>query len=192
MNPYQIPGITMRIPIAGINGVQRELDTKGNLASNLTKPFKRMGVYLTKVTDRTFKEGGRPAGSWTPLSDYTLALRKHKGRGVKPKQILSIHGSHGLKGSFTAKVEPRGMKFGTNVPYAEKHQFGGSVKRPRTKITAKKGKALRFEAGGEVLFRKSVVLPEKTFKIPKRQMLSWLPTDDQELERLVAEHMKGD
>jgi hypothetical protein len=45
------------------------------------------------------------------------------------------------------------------VNYAAVHEFGATI--PAHKVTAK-GKALRFEIGGRVLFRKSVNIPEVT------------------------------
>ena len=182
-----MPAITMHIPLNQVKAVEGILDEKGNLASNLTVPFKRMGVYLQRQTDRTFRERGRPAGSWEPLSDYTLSLRKHRGKRYDPNLILVDAGT--LKNSFTTQVQPRGMKFGTTVRYADIHQRGGTRTRPQVVISAKNAKALKFQIGGTVLFRKSVVLPAKQFTIPKRPILTWLPHDADELERLVTEHL---
>lgn len=82
------------------------------------------------------------------------------------------------------------MSFGTNKPYAELHQKGGTVTRPPTTIRPKKAKALMFIGKqGLPIFRAKVELPAKDFKVPRRKMITWLPEDEQELERLMEEYM---
>ena len=168
--------------------MQAALDAKNARARDLRVPFKRFGVYLSRVTANTFKKSGRPGASWKPLSEYTLALRKHRGKRYSPHGILQDRGI--LRASFTAQVWGNGMKYGASVPYAAKHQFGGETLRERVEIRPRNKKALRFTVGGKEIFRKLVVLPAKRFSVPKRPMLTWFPEDDAELERLTGEYME--
>lgn len=185
-----MPGFSLNIPTADIARANAKLQVKLEKAQDLSRPFKRFAVYYDGVVQKTFRAGGRSPSSWSPLSDYTLALRKWRRRGINPRQILSIHGAAGLRGSFNADIQPLGMKYGTSVPYAELHQKGGMVRRPGTKITAKKGRALKFQIGGQDIYRYSVFLPPKDFRVPQRKMITWLPEDEQQLEQLMEEHIK--
>jgi len=185
-----MPGFSIEVSLKDINAVNKQLDGKRKLASDLRRPFKRFAIYYGAVVQRTFRDAGRPPGKWPPLSEYTLALRKWRKRGANPKRMLDIHGVHGLKGSFSAHIEPQGMKYGTTVPYAVKHQKGGKTIRPEVTIKAKKGKALKFNIGGAVLYRTKVTLPAREFKVPKREMITWLPRDNEELERLMEGYMR--
>lgn len=193
-----MPGFSLNIPTADIARANAKLQVKLEKAQNLSRPFKRFAVYYDGVVQKTFRWEGRPARAWPILSSYTLALRKWSKRGEGPVQrrpqggsgILSIRGSQGLKGSFNADIQPLGMKYGTSVPYAELHQKGGMVRRPGTRITAKKGRALKFQIGGQDIYRYSVFLPPKDFRVPQRKMITWLPEDEQQLEQLMEEHIK--
>ena len=123
----------------------------------------------------------------------TLALRDWKARKKRGRRafvsIRPLVSSGNLRRSFNSDIQKQGMSFGTNIEYAGVHQIGGTVTKPAMTIrpTGKK-KALKFEAGGEVLFRKSVEIPAKTYTVPKREMLRWLPEDTDELERVHEEY----
>lgn len=202
-------GVTISIPTGQIGAVNKLLDGYKWLASDLSKPFKRFGVYYGAVVMRTFKEGGRPPGSWKPLAPYTLAMRKWRGKRTDPKRILQDAGI--LRMSFASEIQPQGMKYGTSVPYAQIHQMGGLVTRKARTIRAKAAgyrtpdytmnekafmfsqggkkrgaRALRFLMNGEIVYRTSVYQPERTFKVPARPMITWLPEDEAKLEEIVA------
>ena len=177
----------MHIPATQLASVKMALDDGNRKAKDLRAPFKRFAVYLDRVTQNTFKQSGRPMGSWKALSDYTLALRKSRGKRYAPKRILQDSGN--LRASFTSRVYHDAMIYGTAVPYAQKHQFGGKTHRGRVEIRPRKKKALAFTVGGQTLIRKLVVLPAKDFDVPARPMLTWMPHDESHLNLLVSEHL---
>ena len=183
-----MPEYTMNIPQSDIDAVNRLLDGWKHLGADLRVPFRRFGAYYEGVVQKTFKMGGRPTGTWPELAEYTLALRRSRNRGKDPKEILSVHGAVGLKGSFSGKYERAGMSYGTNKKYANLHQQGGETVRPKTVIKAKNAKALRFEIGGEVFFRRSVTLPRATFHVPKREMITWQTEDSRMLEKITEDY----
>jgi phage gpG-like protein len=177
--------ISITIPAGQIKAIDRLLDGWKWLASDLTKPFKRFAVYYGAVVSHTFKEKGRPPGSWQPLAPYTLAMRQWRNKRSNPEGILQDTGI--LRMSFASDVQPQGLKYGTSVPYAVRHQAGGTVTRPERTIKAKKAKALAFSVGGKMIFRTSVHQPARTFNVPARPMITWLPEDEAKLEELIIE-----
>jgi phage gpG-like protein len=176
-------GITISIPTGQIEAVNRLLDGFKWMASDLSKPFKRFSVYYGATVMRTFKEKGRPPGSWKRLAPYTLAMRQWRNKRSNPEGILQDTGI--LRMSFTSEIQPQGMRYGTSVPYAVRHQVGGTISRGERTIRAKKGKALMFMVGGNTIFRKSVFQPARTFTVPARPMITWLPEDEAKLEEIV-------
>jgi phage gpG-like protein len=117
-------GITISIPTGQIEAVNRLLDGFKWMASDLSKPFKRFSVYYGATVMRTFKEKGRPPGSWKRLAPYTLAMRQWRNKRSNPEGILQDTGI--LRMSFTSEIQPQGMRYGTSVPYAVRHQVGGT------------------------------------------------------------------
>lgn len=85
-----------------------------------------------------------------------------------------------LRGSIRATkavVSPDGSvssSIGSNVAYAAAQEFGATI--PPHKITAKNGKALRFQIGGRVIFAKSVNFPGAT--LPARGFVQRGITDN--------------
>lgn len=81
---------------------------------------------------------------------------------------------------------------GSNVVYAGAHELGAQTA-PHV-ITAKNGKALRFGAGGKVLFRKSVKHPGS--KIPARRPIQRgiqdrMPAYQEAISKATNEHLSG-
>ena len=179
-----MPEITAVMPKREIDAVNRLLDGWKWLANDLTVPFKRFGVYYMSVVDRTFREQGRPAGSWAPLSPMTLGMRDHRKKRFKVTSIMALTDRGRLRRSFTIEAQPKGLRVGTSDDRADRHQIGGSVTRPETVIRPrKKGGVLHFiNSAGEDVFCTRVVQPAKTYKVPARKMITWTPDDDKRLE----------
>lgn len=120
-----MPEISVELPDAAKAELNRKLAVWESKAGNLRAPFKRFGVYMTRVTDKTFRDSGRPPGSWAPLSEWTLAARKQK--GSTSKKPLVDEGD--LKKSFSYQTNRKGFLFGTIDRRASVHQFGGKSTR---------------------------------------------------------------
>ena len=159
--------------------------------ADLSKPYRKFGAYLHRVTVDTFKKGGRH-GEWPPLAPLTLILRKSRGGRTNPRRMLQDRGI--LKGGIAWQVGKRDMKFGTSAPHAALHQFGGdsSLTLPATTITPKNAKALLFIGRqGLPVFAARAHLPKRTFKtrIPARQFITYEATDDKVLVGYVEDHL---
>ncbi len=179
-----MPEITAVIPKREIDAVNKLLDGWKWLANDLTVPMKRFGVYYLGVVDRTFREQGRPPGSWAPLSPMTLGIRDHRKKRFKVTSIAALVDRGHLRRSFTVEAQPKGLKVGTPDERASRLHGGGSVTRPETVIRPrKKGGVLHFNRpDGTDVFCTKVVQPAKTYKVPARPMITWTPDDDKRLE----------
>lgn len=169
--------------------VMRQVWRKG---ADLSTPYRKFGTYLHRVTVQAFDRGGH-RGEWPPLSPLTLILRKARGKRKNPRRMLQDRGI--LKGSLTTKVSNRDMKFGTSVPYAAIHQFGGedTLSLPAVTIVPKKAKALKFVVrSGETVFASRVHMPAREIRvtIPARPYLVYMPEDNEVLVRYVSDHLE--
>ena len=118
-----MPEISVVLPQSAKAELNRKIDSWRSKAGNMTTPFKRFGVYMTRTTDKAFKQKGRPAGSWTPLAEATRAIKESKGQN--PDMPLIAGGD--LMKSFTPVAGGKGFVFGTADKRASRHQFGGQV-----------------------------------------------------------------
>jgi len=184
-----MPEITVVMPKREIDAVNKLLDGWKWLAKDLTVPFKRFGVYYIGVLDQTFLQQGRPAGSWAAPSPMTLGLRDHRRRKFGFTSIAALIDHGRLRRSFSADVQPKGMKVGTPDERASRLHGGGSVTRPETIIRPrKKGGVLHFtKSDGTDVFCTKVVQPARTFKVPARPIITWTEGDDKRLEDTTEE-----
>ena len=147
-----MPEITVVIPKRQVDAVNKLLDGWKWLARDLTVPFKRFGVYYLGVVDRTFREQGRPPGSWPALSPMTLGMRDHRKKRFKVTSIMALISEGNLRRSFSVEAQSKGLKIGTPDERASRHQRGGSVTRPETTIRPrKKGGVLHFTRAAGLL-----------------------------------------
>jgi phage gpG-like protein len=76
-----------------------------------------------------------------------------------------------LRRSINYKITKDGdtttASVGTNVVYAKTHEYGLTI--PAHIVRARRGKALKFMAGGKMMFRKQVSIP--AVKMPERSFL---------------------
>lgn len=96
--------------------LQRQVDALGRRAANAKAAFDDIGLDMVAITERAFQDQRSPEGMpWAP-SAAALA---------EGRQTLTD--SKVLRGSFSYVAGESGVVFGTNVPYAALHQFGGTV-----------------------------------------------------------------
>jgi phage virion morphogenesis protein len=163
--------------------------------ANVKPALKDIGEYLLRVTDDRFAAEQAPDGTpWTPLSEETIALdylRRGKNRTLTTKRGATSKGyaqfkarrkildsSGNLRGSIRYQVEPDGLAVGSNLIYANVHQFGAVIR-------AKNAKALAIpQPDGSVRLVQSV-------KIPARPFLGVTPRDRQEILEILKRHLGG-
>jgi phage virion morphogenesis protein len=115
-------GITIRV---NDQDFRAKLNTFGQRIS--PPPLLRIiGAYMLGSIDKTFREGGSPAGSWAPWAKSTVKRYAKKGGGRK----LLISSAR-LKNSQTYRIEGNSVFIGSNLVYAAIHQLGGKAGRNR-------------------------------------------------------------
>lgn len=124
-------------------------------------------VMLRQHTDRAAKERAPDGTPWKPLNPKYRAVEK------KSSKILN---ESGRLLSLASEVQGDTIVIGTNAVYGAIHQFGGI-------ILPKRAKALRFMLGGELVTRKSVV-------IPARPYLGVSQSDREELESRLGKFLE--
>jgi phage gpG-like protein len=185
------------IDTSGLKEIERFIREIERNGGNVKAPLGKWGAYQLQETGRTFDRGGRGPVKWPPLSEMTLALRKHRGRGKNPKRMLQVSG-HLKRSVQTATIlhkSTQAQALFSRVPYAADHQHGTTKTIAEQVIVPKKAKALAFFVKGsgrsgayELVFAKKVVQPAREVKIPQRQFLFILPRDIQKAVTLFKEH----
>jgi len=159
--------------------------------ADLTLPFNRFGTKFVRRTVQSFNRGGR-LGNWPPYSDFTLALRKARGKKTSPRGMLKDRGV--LQNSIKHNPGPKELVVGTTVPYAPLQQKGGygTLKLAATTIYPRAAKALAFTTkDGKQIICSRVSMPARTIrtKIPARPFLVVLPADELDLLHEVERHI---
>jgi len=129
------------VVIFGDKVVATQFTRMGQRAANAAPALRNVGEYLMQVTDTQFSsQGRRGGGSWAKLSPQWLFRKQRLGHDPR-----ILHMSGALRRSVT-KWNARGsthqvsntqLIFGTNLPYAGRHQFGYETtpKRQFLKVT---------------------------------------------------------
>lgn len=146
-----------------VQGLDEAIAKFGALASiQPAEVCDRIGALLVTQTQmRITSEKRSPTGeAWRP--------------NIAGTSILFRSGN--LAGSIHHQVSGSAVTVGSDLVYAAIHNFGG-------KITAKKGRALKFPLRGrqDQRMRRSV-------NMPKRQYLGVSPENGKEIEKLVVEY----
>lgn len=164
---------------------------------------KGLGPIILRMVDQNFRRQGRP-GEWTPLHPRTLARRRKGGVGAR---ILADTGR--LRQSIVAanapghvfQNTPRAMTIGTNLEYANIHQFGGTVKlKPRAAqlrfARMKDGRLLFAGKDGKVKGRRRRIVAEarvmiggQEITIPARPFLLFQPQDRDSVLRAMTGYL---
>lgn len=123
--------------------------------------------------------------AWTlnDARDHARAV----GMGGGPGRLTSRHGEAGLRGSIGWELRDEGLRFlgvlHAGMVYAAIHEFGG-VTRPH-EIRPRRGRALRFAAGGRMVFARLVRHPGS--RVPARPYLR--PALEFGADKLRDEHL---
>ena len=154
----------------------REIEREGE---RIDKPLKVVALYMDRQTQKAFDEGGRESDTWPALAEYTIAMRRHRGKRSEPKKILQDKGI--LRGSVKFELmdwkSNRAIHGFTRTPYADKLQHGGTGHIDAVTIVPKNKKALRFVIDDKVIFAKRVHIPARDTKIPPRPFLKFYDRD---------------
>ena len=158
--------LTMKLDEGQLRKHLAEMERRGK---DVRPYFKRLGAYMLRSVDTTFKKRGRP--KWKELSDYTIALRKWRSKSpkVSPRRafttkVLEYTGE--LRGSFTFQARPRRLDVGTAYKGSDVHQFGKTVKAPPRWTT------------------------RSTVKIPKRQLIAIFPQDEKTAIKFAVRYLE--
>ncbi len=146
-------------PTVQLKHLSKKLDVTSRIVTS-GDMSKVLAETARDLLDEGFAESKDPDGKpWAPLT-------------VRDGQPL--RDTRRLQTSFTYETSPSGFQVGTNVEYAETHQFGATI-RP------KRAKSLRFlGAGGRPVFAGSV-------RIPARPMLPLAVTPNSPWGRALRE-----
>lgn len=162
-----------------------------------TEAMDDVGLYLERVTDQRFRDEAGPGG--VPWVEVTRATRRRK----RHPKILTESGQ--LRSRFAYQASPNELVFGTNVPYAGVHQFGGTIERAAYSIVQR----LRVDAKGQLLrqehhanlavyakarhkraVERRATIEAYSIKMPVRPMLGFDDADEREITRIFAEHVE--
>ena len=109
-----------------------------------------IGLGLVSMTKRAFNDPSLRPKAWPAKSDGSAARLRDTGTLAKSVRLV--------------QVNARGLRIGSDRPYAAIHQLGGKTK--ARVITARGARALRFSIGGRIVFARSVRHPGS--RIPAR------------------------
>lgn len=119
----------------------------------LKTPLERAALFMLRRTDLRFRAQTGPDGqAWKPLAPATIRRRRKKGIGAKILQDtgrlrMSVSPKRG-EGSILRHV-PYGVLVGTNLKYANAHQFGHTYE-----VEARTGQVgLRARKNGTLITR---------------------------------------
>ncbi len=113
--------------------VMKALNRVEALGRSFRKPLERAGLYVLRETDKRFQAERAPSGEkWKSLTDSTKQRRRKGKKSRYGERILQDTGT--LRNSLSSKrhpnnifkIEAHSVDVGTNVPYANIHQFGFS------------------------------------------------------------------
>ena len=110
--------MTVSITVRGLDEALRELDDAQGRIADLSPVMAVIAEDVKTLIDDSFEQSRKPSGRpWEPLAPATV--KRRRANSSKPLIDTSV-----LRNSINARPGPRSVRFGTNVPYAEWHQFG--------------------------------------------------------------------
>jgi len=169
--------------MGGIDDLNRTLGQMLEKASNMKPALQVIAVKQTSSFQQNFIEGGRPE-SWK----VSKRVAKHGG------QTLLISGRL-MRSLLTPQVTNEGITFGSNLPYAAIHQYGGEINMParsglflRDRITrgTRKGKFRKGTEAGRGSTRKGY-----TITMPARPSIVFQPQDIEDAGKILLGHLIG-
>lgn len=170
-----------------VQGLVNQLEKK---LGDLTPALQDIGEYLQIAHAQRFKDQVSPDGNaWEPLSP-SYQRRKKKNRN----RILFADGN--LANSLRYQIGNNELKFGTNLPYAAIHQFGGEINiaARSQKMYFKQNKdgtvGNRFTKKDKSNFEQWGTRGAHKIKIPARPFLGTSSADNEEILQLLTEHLQ--
>ncbi len=103
--------------VQGINDLNRTLSDFMNRAVNRLPAMKEIGIMLAGRIQGNFRTGGRPP--WAPSR-----------RAIKESGQTLLKTGRLMKSVSTPEITAEAITFGSNLPYAAIHQFGGTIEIP--------------------------------------------------------------
>ena len=137
------PGVQVELTAHQVQTLARDL--RQAALFDRRRLLNALGSVGENVTRERIHAGGPgPEGeTWQP--------RRHP--SSKPLLVRSGHLARSITAGWTMGSS---VRWGSRLVYARIHQFGG-------RIRATNAKALRFEAGGEAVFARSVTIPARPY-----------------------------
>lgn len=170
--------------------LKKKLDQIERAANKNDRFLKRAGMVVLRSTDERFKLCRKPdGGKWKDITDFTKANRK---KGPSEGEPIPLQDNGTLKNSVTPirgpgniwKPTQNYIDVGTNVPYANIHQFGCG---PFT-IKSKGKKSLRFFGkDGKPVYRKKINHPG----IVARPFLGINQNDQKQIEQTYIDSFRS-
>lgn len=168
------------VDLSGLNRTLGEIIAR---SQNLAPALREGALLLTGEFQKNFEEGGRPE-KWIPSKRSV----KEGGQTLRDTGALE----HSL---LTPQVDERSISFGSNLPYASIHLFGGEIHRPArseifTRNRKKRGPGRGRFSGGTKSGRGNT-LSEYTIKMPQRYYLYFSNQAEITLGDILRNHVMG-
>jgi phage virion morphogenesis protein len=109
------------------------------IKKNKTPMYKRIGIKVLNAIDENFRTESHDGKRWQSLSDLTVFARR-RGPGAGSSKILQDTGT--LRRSFDFDANNSQVRVGTNIEYAQQHEFGLGV--PERKMIPSDKKVLEI------------------------------------------------
>lgn len=134
----------------------------------------RFAKTMAAIEVERFATAGH--GEWPPLAPATLIEKERLGFPPDPLIRTGDLVESLTDAARAARMDPQSMSWGTDVPYAQYHQEGGTITR-RTTRTVNVGPGVGQRAGA-----RGVVTDESVWHLPQRKVLDIRVDDRRRLE----------
>jgi len=114
--------MALRFKFIGQKQITKWLIRHSKAIKDMKKVFNKIGDIMVFDIKEHFRKEEGPSGAWKSLSPVTLKLRRQK--GIVSGRILYEYGTL-YESIRKLSVTDRGVRVGTDVPYAKIHQQKG-------------------------------------------------------------------
>lgn len=166
---------------SGIDDVNRSFGELLARASNRLLLFKEVAFRLASSIQTNFREGGRP-DRW-----------KSSRRAAKESGQTLLRTGRLMRSASLPKINADGIEFGSNLPYAAIHQFGGEIQMParselfrRLRISRGKRQG-KFKKGTE--FGRGFTRSAHTIHMPARPYIVFQDDDVADAGKIILGHL---
>ena len=164
----------------------------GDVVAELHRPrlmWGEMGEAMIDIHRQRFQAQMSPEGEkWKALSP---SYQKRKKRNKE--KILSLNGY--LSGTLRYQIESDGLLFGSNLPYAAIHHFGGTIeiKSRQTTLYFKQNKDgsvnNQFAKKSKSNYSETHTIPAYHITMPERPWLGLSSADEERLLNIAKKHL---